>query len=229
MEAIILAGGFGTRLRHVVSEVPKPMAPVCGRPFLQFLLDMIARQGVTHAVLAVGYKREVIQRYFGASYSGMHLEYSVEEEPLLTGGAIIQALSKCKEDGVFILNGDTYFDVRIAALQEFAIKNHAELVLAGRRMTDFDRYGTILTDPDGRIRGFVEKQPCSEGVINGGIYFMHRSFLENTKERRFSFEEQVLRQRVSEGKMYAFLSDGYFIDIGIPEDYQKAQDDFRNE
>jgi len=185
------------------------------------------KQGVTRIVLAVGYKWEVIRDYFGNDYRGVPLEYSVEYEPLLTGGAIRQALSKCKENGVFVLNGDTYFDVDLKALRTFAEKTCADLVLAGKVMTDFQRYGTMEVDATGKVLAFVEKQHCAKGIINGGIYYLHRDFFRGIEEKAFSFEEQVLKRQVSEGKMYTCLFDEYFIDIGIPEDYQKAQVDFR--
>ena len=111
MEAIILAGGFGTRLQSVVHDVPKPMAPVADKPFLAYLLDQLDRQGCTHAILAVGYKKEVIQNFFGSNYKGISLSYSVEDKPLLTGGALKKALKQATEDAVLVLNGDTFFDV----------------------------------------------------------------------------------------------------------------------
>lgn len=219
MEAIVLAGGFGTRLAHIVSDVPKPMAPVCGRPFLRFILDDLQKKGIDRVVLAVGYKQEVIRDFFGNSYRGMELLYSPEDTPLFTGGAIKKALHVCREDRVFVINGDTYFDVDLAEMS----KMQASLVIAVKRLRDFSRYGTVCVE-DGRITGFAEKQPCAEGLINGGIYWMERSLLESVLEEKFSFEQQILETQYDRISMMAYESDGYFIDIGIPEDYALAQE-----
>lgn len=224
MEAIVLAGGFGTRLSHVVSDVPKPMAPVCGRPFLRFILDDLQKKGVETVVLAVGYKREVIQNFFGESYRGMKLLYSVEDTPLYTGGAIKKALTMCREKQVFIVNGDTYFDVD---LRDMA-KSDARLVVAIKKLRKFDRYGTVFISKGGYINGFREKQPCIEGYINGGIYYVDRSLLEEQVATVFSFEKEILEKVYREIPVAAYPSEGYFIDIGIPEDYYKAQTVFKN-
>lgn len=219
MEAIVLAGGFGTRLAHIVSDVPKPMAPVCGRPFLRFILDDLQQKGVERVILAVGYKQDVIRDYFGAQYRGMEIRYSSEDEPLFTGGAIKKALRLCREERVWVINGDTYFDVDLTAMA----KQEAALVVAVKRLTDFSRYGTVAVD-GGRIVGFREKQPCKEGLINGGIYLISRTLLETVPETKFSFEQEVLESKYDQLTMLAYESNGYFIDIGIPEDYALAQE-----
>lgn len=219
MEAIVLAGGFGTRLAHIVSDVPKPMAPVCGRPFLRFILDDLQNKGVDRVILAVGHKQEVIRDFFGNSYRGMELLYSPEDTPLFTGGAIKKALQMCREERVLVVNGDTYFDVDLAQMSQI----QSPLVIAVKRLHDFSRYGTVHVDA-GRITGFAEKQPCSEGLINGGIYWMERSLLENIPEDKFSFEQRVLEAQYDRIAMMAYESEGYFIDIGIPEDYALAQE-----
>ena len=226
MEAIILAGGFGTRLRHIVSDVPKPMAPVAGRPFLEYILRDLAAKGVTRAVLAVGYMAECIEAYFGASFAGMELVYSPEDKPLFTGGAIKQALEKCNEENVLVVNGDTFFDVSPAALERVHTERGAALTVATKEMTDFDRYGTVRTDADGRITAFEEKKPCARGAINGGVYLLRRDALDGVKAEKFSFEQEFMERFVGEGRFFACPCDGYFIDIGIPEDYARAQEDF---
>lgn len=228
MEAIILAGGFGTRLKHVVKDVPKPMAPVCGKPFLWYILKDLKAKGIEHIVLAVGYKKECIREYFGTSFQGVKLDYSEENTPLFTGGAIKQALALCREEQVFVINGDTFFDVDLERMKGRHIQNGAVLTIATKYMTDFERYGTIATDSSERIVGFLEKQHCEQGRINGGVYLLRRDALEKMDMRAFSFEKEYMEKRVSEGGMYAYPSDGYFIDIGIPEDYAKAQEDFLN-
>ena len=218
MEAIVLAGGFGTRLAHIVSDVPKPMAPVCGRPFLRYILDDLQRQGIERVVLAVGYKREAICGFFGESYRGMELIYSAEETPLLTGGAIKKALRLCRDNRVFVINGDTYFAVNLREM----VGVSAPVVVAVRHMTDFTRYGTVMVEK-GRIVAFQEKRPCHEGLINGGIYLLDRLLLEEKAEDKFSFEEDVLEAECGALRIAAYESGGCFIDIGVPEDYVAAQ------
>ncbi len=220
-EAIILAGGFGTRLAHIVSDVPKPMASVCGRPFLRFILDDLQEKGVEKVILAVGYKWETIRDCFGEHYRGMQLRYSVEDTPLFTGGAIKKALAQCTNERVLVVNGDTYFDVELGKLYE----TEAPVVIALKRMRDFSRYGTVCMQ-DGQITGFCEKQPCKEGLINGGIYLLHREILSDMSDR-FSFEADFLEQKVSALTMHGVESEGYFIDIGVPEDYALAQESLR--
>lgn len=221
MDAVVLAGGFGTRLQHIVSDVPKPMAPVCGKPFLEYVLRCLKKNGIDRVILAVGYKEEVIRSYFGSSFSGMDILYSSEDTPLFTGGAIRKALRLAEEGPVFILNGDTYFDVDLQAMLAFHLEKKAALTIASKKMTFFDRYGTIESD-NGRITAFLEKRPADEGDINGGIYLMDRHLLDGIGREAFSFEKDVMEEKVGEIPMYAFASDGYFIDIGIPEDYYRA-------
>lgn len=218
MEAIILAGGLGTRLRSVVSEVPKCMAPVDGRPFLQYMLEWLSRYDVSHVVLSVGYLREVIFSYMDSRAWPFEISYAVEEEPLGTGGGIRLALTKCREDRVIVLNGDTFFDVDLDALSFTA-----PVTLALKPMRDFDRYGAV--DWDGElVTGFHEKAACAEGLINGGVYALVRSQLDFAfYPKRFSFEKDLL-EPLADGHLVAGqVQDGYFIDIGIPEDYARAQ------
>lgn len=228
MEAVILAGGFGTRLAHVVQDVPKPMAPVCGKPFLQHLLDDLCAKGVQRVILAVGYKAECIESFFKNEYRGMELIYSREDTPLLTGGALKKALSICREKEIFLFNGDTFFDVDLQAMARLHQEKGALLTIAVKQMRDFERYGTVEIDPQGRIVRFVEKRPCREGAINGGVYLIKRDALGEIAADKFSFETEYLEKKVSGGQFYAFASDGYFIDIGVPQDYAKAQEDFKN-
>lgn len=227
MEAIILAGGFGTRLRHVVSDVPKPMAPMndMGKPFLSVLLKKLAEEGMTHIVLSTGYMSEIIERYFGKDYAGIHIDYSVEKTPLLTGGAVKLALSKCQDDIIFVLNGDTYFDVNLTLMKAFHNEQNADFTVAIKEMHDFNRYGTVEVQ-DNRITSFREKRYCRNGWINGGIYCLKRSLLADFPMTRFSLEKDFMEKKLTEMKLMAFSSDGYFIDIGIPEDYALAKKQF---
>ena len=218
MEAIILAGGLGTRLRSVVSEVPKCMAPVDGRPFLQYMLEWLSRYDVSHVVLSVGYLKEVIFSFMDSRACPFEISYAVEEEPLGTGGGIRLALTKCREDRVIVLNGDTFFDVDLDALSFTA-----PVTLALKPMRNFDRYGAV--DWDGElVTGFHEKAACAEGLINGGVYALVRSQLDFAfQPKRFSFEKDLLEPLAAAHLVAGQVQDGYFIDIGIPEDYARAQ------
>ena len=229
MEVIILAGGLGTRLRSVVNEVPKCMAPVAGKPFLWYLLKYLTRYDVSKVILSVGYLRGVIFDWVEEVKDDFpfHYDYAIEEEPLGTGGGIRIALNKATTSDVVVLNGDTYFDVNLEEL----MKNHrlysSAVTLALKPMCDFDRYGrVVINNMDKRIVEFKEKEYCKEGLINGGIYVINR--LEPIFEglpKRFSFETAVFESQCKLGKLFGVVQDGYFIDIGIPEDYKKAQEE----
>lgn len=223
MEAIILAGGFGTRLRHTVSNVPKPMAPVNGKPFLQYIFDYLLDNGIRSVILAVGYKAEIIQQYFGTSYKGIKITYSMENVPLGTGGAIKKALKYCYNKDVFIINGDTYFDVDLKQMKKFHENENSKLTLAIKSMKNFDRYGSVNI-VDNMVRTFEEKKPIVQGKINGGTYLLNRRIMDCIDQQSFSFEKIVLESKNTH--IYAFESKGYFIDIGVPEDYYKANKDF---
>ncbi|ERJ95885.1 nucleotidyl transferase [Selenomonas sp. oral taxon 892 str. F0426] len=223
MEAIILAGGFGTRLKHIVSDVPKPMASIDdrGTPFLSILLDKLFQYGFEKIILSTGYMHNKIEEYFGDSYRGVRLIYSEEKTPLLTGGAIKKALSCCDEENVFVLNGDTYFDVDFSQMKREFEESKADVSIAVKEMKDFDRYGTVVLEGK-QVCAFREKEQQSAGWINGGIYCLRRDLL-NEAEDKFSFEKH-LEIYVRKLDIIAYLSDGFFIDIGIPEDYFQARD-----
>lgn len=226
MEAIVLAGGFGTRLAEVVRDLPKPMAPVCGRPFLEYVLTALRKEGVNHIVLAVGYKKEHIVERFGSAYLGMSIDYSVEKTPLYTGGATKQALRLCEEERIFVVNGDTYFPARLQEMRRLAVEKHASAVLAVKRMRCFSRYGTVCFDDAGYVTSFREKQFCQEGYINGGIYDMERGILEKYPDV-FSLENDCFPCLAEHRELRTFCDDANFIDIGVPEDYRLAQKMFQ--
>lgn len=224
-EAIILAGGFGTRLRSVVSDLPKPMAPVAGKPFLEYLLTRLAKQHYTHVILSTGYLHETIEQHFGSCFEGIELSYAVEDTPLGTGGAIVNALQHCKADDVSVLNGDTLFNIDLMHLRQFRSHHNTPLAIVLRQVDDARRYGTVQTDANGRIVAFCEKKEtfCS-GLINGGIYQISRSLLSSYPVGTpFSFERDVMQQIYNEIPVFAYIDNAYFIDIGIPEDYLRAQ------
>lgn len=227
-EAIVLAGGFGTRLQHVVSDVPKPMAPINNIPFLTILLDKLQNAGIKHVILSTGYKHETIANYFGSQYGSLKITYSQEFEPLFTGGAITLALSQVKSDNVFVLNGDTLFDIDFESFQTFHLTKKSGLSIALRPIADVERYGTVQTDKNQRVIGFCEKgKESGPGLINGGIYLINKAlFIRNKFQPKFSFEQEVLEKLFTQEAFYGMEFNAYFIDIGIPEDYFKAQRDF---
>ncbi len=225
--AIILAGGLGTRLRPVVSDLPKPMAPVAGRPFLEYLLLHARKQGVRQAVLSVGYKFEAIKAHFGDAYKEIRLKYAIEEEPLGTGGAIWNAFPFCESKTVVVLNGDSLFEVDFKALHGFQRGKNAKMVLSLKPMENFDRYGAVEIDEEHCIRQFQEKTFREKGLINGGVYCLDLNWAEQLPlSGKFSFEKEVLEKYVKSGECYGFVSSAYFIDIGIPADYERAQIEF---
>lgn len=226
MEAIVLAGGFGTRLAQVVKDVPKPMAPVVGRPFLTYILDDLAAQNVERVVLAVCHKKEIIMEYFGGSYHGLELVYSIESIPLYTGGAIRQAMTHCREERVSIINGDTYFQVDLKRLRSEAVKRGDVTAVAVKRMQNFSRYGRVDVSEAGCIVRFREKEYSRDGLINGGIYDMEKDTLDQYPQA-FSLENAYFPDAMKAGELIAVPFNGLFIDIGIPRDYERAQELFR--
>ncbi len=227
MDAVILAGGLGTRLRAAVSDVPKCMAPVAGKPFLHYLFGYLSRHGVRRVVLSLGYMHEVVERWAADSPFGMEIDSVVEPAPLGTGGAIKLALDRVESEHALILNGDTLFNADLSAFMAAHLKGGAQLSMALKPMKDFDRYGNVSLDGDGYITGFFEKQYCAEGRINGGCYIVDAEipWLDAMPEK-FSFETDVLQPHACGRGIYGYEDDGYFIDIGVPEDYARAERDF---
>jgi len=223
MDAIILAGGFGTRLRSVVSDVPKPMALVANKPFLSYLLEYLSKHQISSVVLCTGYKHEVIESYFSSSYKNMDIKYSVEDEPLGTGGAIKKAFELIESDSALILNGDTLFNIE---LSEFIVHHQlqqSDVSVALKYLTDYDRYGSIVLN-ENKIIGFEEKKHKDNGLINGGVYIVKKTVLnEGNLPIAFSFEKEILEKKLNKLNVIGYKSTSYFIDIGIPEDYEKAQ------
>lgn len=222
MEAIVLAGGFGTRLRQVVPDLPKPMAPIAGRPFLEILLSMLARKGFTRAVLSLGFMSETIISHFGSSYLGIELVYEVEAQPLGTGGAIRVALTRCVTDHVFIFNGDTYLDLEVDDLERvWQSRQHTVLVV--REVPDTTRFGRVEVR-DGRVIAFLEKGQSGPGLINAGCYVLPRTVLDDYPLcQSFSIETEFFMKSLQRLRVDGFVTYGRFIDIGIPDDYLLAQ------
>lgn len=229
MEAIILAGGLGTRLRSVTgADLPKVMAPVAGRPFLEHVLDHLITQKVERVILAVGYRRDVIMTHFGASYKNVAIAYSIEEEPLGTGGAIAQALDLTQDECVITFNGDSFFAGNFQKLRHEFSEQKADIALAVKPMRDFDRYGTVKLDGH-RITAFEEKKKCAEGLISTGNYIIKKDLYKKISAPRVhSWEKDVLEKHLHDLMIIGQIQDEMFIDIGIPEDYARAQEMFRD-
>lgn len=222
MEAIILAGGFGTRLRQVVPDLPKPMAPVEGRPFLEILLTFLSRKGFQRVVLSLGYMADKVASHFGAHFAGMELIYVIEKTPLGTGGAVRLSLTKCKSDHVFVFNGDTFLDLEVAKVEEHW-KVHNKPIIVSRKIQDTARYGR-LENLGGRVIGFSEKGIVGPGFINAGCYVLPTDILDDfVLGKPFSLEEDFLAKTVETYRFDLFITKGHFIDIGVPEDYVRAQ------
>ena len=222
-EAIVLAGGFGRRLRDVVAEVPKPMAPIVGKPFLTLLLEFLAKQGIRRVILCVGYLREVIIDHFGKRFGPLEIVYSIEDEPLGTGGAIAQALKTVQSQNVFVLNGDTFLKVNYRGMELAHVNARSTLTIAVREVPDVSRYDEIIMESE-RIVDVRPAQRGRPGLINGGVYLMASDlFVGLELPLHFSFEREFLRPYVSCVSPIAFRVQDYFIDIGVPDDYRRAQ------
>lgn len=229
-EAIILAGGLGTRLRETVPDLPKSMAPVADRPFLSYLIDYLRMEGVQRFIFSLGYKGNLIEEYLAEAYPTLQYTSVHEKEPLGTGGGIRLAIQQATGENVVVANGDTLFKVKLADLEDLHLKTNFECTLALKPMQNFSRYGVVETDAVGRILSFREKQFYERGTINGGVYLVNKEkFLARKLSEKFSFEKDYLQKFCGEGQFYGSVQDGYFIDIGIPEDYQKAQADMKQQ
>jgi D-glycero-alpha-D-manno-heptose 1-phosphate guanylyltransferase len=222
MEAIVLAGGFGTRLKQIVPDLPKPMAPIAGRPFLEILLAALARKGFTRVVLSLGFMADKIVAHFGDRYAGMELVYEVEHQPLGTGGAIRAALLRCAADHVFVFNGDTYLDLEVDELESLWQRSRRPVIVV-REVPDTARFGRVEMN-NGRISSFLEKGLPGAGLINAGCYVLPQGALDAFPlGLNFSIETEYLSKELGRTSIDGFVTRGRFIDIGVPEDYARAQ------
>jgi D-glycero-alpha-D-manno-heptose 1-phosphate guanylyltransferase len=229
-EAIILAGGFGTRLQSVVNDVPKPMAPVNGQPFLNYQLRYLKFYGIKKVVLSVGHLHEKITSYYKNNFEDLEIDYTIEKEALGTGGGIRLAMEKCNSESILVLNGDSFFEINLNSFSDKHLKANSDYSLALRKVMNAARYGTIQMGTDVRISSFKEKDGKeTPGLINAGIYLLNKEiYLSNTEANKsFSIEKDFFEKKLNELTISGFEFDGYFIDIGIPEDYSKAQYDFK--
>lgn len=225
-EAIVLAGGLGTRLREAVPDLPKVMAPVAGRPFLGYIIDNLRMQGISTFIFSLGFKADSIEQYLKEHFPTLDYTSVTENEPLGTGGGIRLALQKAKSRDVLIVNGDTLFKVNVEQLAGQHRQKGAECTLALKPMKAFDRYGVVQLNEEQKVLSFHEKKPYDEGLINGGVYLLSKEkFFQRSFPPKFSFEKDYLEAYCCEGIFYGDVQEGYFIDIGISSDYKKAQTD----
>ena len=228
MEAIVLAGGLGTRLRSAVPDLPKPLAPIGNRPFLSYLMDFWIAQGVDHFILSVGYKHEIIQKQFGTHYKSAAIDYAVETVPLGTGGGLLLSLKKLRStEALLVLNGDTFFEVNRADILNHHSACDADITLSLVKVLENKRYSGVLLDEQGWVRSLEKRSDTSEiNLANGGVYLMEPDLLseyQNDPPQKCSLEDDLLPDLLQKNKRIAgFVSQENFIDIGIPEDYCRA-------
>ncbi len=227
-DIIILAGGLGTRLNQTVPDTPKPMAPVNGKPFLQYLLNHINEAGFRRVILSTGYLSEKIESYFNNRYKDLELLYSVEDEPLGTGGAVQLAFAQVQTPHFMVMNGDTFFRINLDLLFQKHIEQLADVTMALRQVEDASRYGSVKFDLNNRILRFTEKSEVPEpGYINGGIYVISsRFFKAQAMPGKFSLERDLFESKLDSGNTFGLIFNDYFLDIGIPADYHRAQTEF---
>jgi D-glycero-alpha-D-manno-heptose 1-phosphate guanylyltransferase len=222
-EAIVLAGGLGTRLKDVVADLPKALAPVDGRPFAAYLLDMLAAGGIRRVVLATGHLAELVEEALGRRWQGMDLCYSVEGFPLGTGGAIRKALAVTSGGPVIVLNGDTYLEFAPLDFAKAMAGQGADIGVGLAQVPDVARYGEVALR-DGRVVGFGEKAGHGPGCINAGLYYLSRAESVTLPDKpEFSFEQEVLVPAAAAGRLHGYTRVARFVDIGVPEDYGRAQ------
>ncbi len=230
LTTLILAGGLGTRLQPVIKDSPKVLSPVCGRPFLSYILDQLVGAGIKDVVLCIGHLGEMVMESFGPTYKGISIRYSREPVLLGTAGALRQAYAYIQSENTLVMNGDSYCDINLQSFIRWSIEGNynASLVLlkAGRE----NRYGNVQTNEQGRVLRFAEKKQINDqGWINGGIYILKKTLLESIPvEKKFSLEHEFFPDLAGKGELYGFNSYGKFIDIGTPGSYQLAEKFFAN-
>lgn len=225
--AIVLAGGLGTRLRGEVPDLPKPMAPVNGRPFLEHQLDYWLAQGIRHFNLSVGYRREVIMEHFGDAYRGARIDYAVETEPLGTGGGLFGAMALLGDEDTFLLlNGDTFFELDLARLARFHEQHRSDLTFSLFRAGEAGRYMGLKLDDEGRILSLQAGTDDPGRLANGGVYLVSRSGIGRHAPpagSKASLEDDILPAMMAAGgRLFGLECEGRFIDIGVPHDYRRA-------
>lgn len=227
MQAVLLAGGLGTRLKSVVNDRPKPMALIGEKPFMAYLVHELILQGINHIIFAVGYKGTMVEEYFkDGSGFGVQVDYAYEEALLGTAGAIKNAAGFIRDDQFLVLNADTFYQIDYSRLQTLSQDMSLDMALVLRKVPDISRYGKAVLK-DNRLMAFNEKsEEAVPGTINGGVYLMKRELLQEIPNGKVSLEHDMIPRWLSEGKaLGGIVNDGYFIDIGVPADYYRFIED----
>lgn len=223
MKAIILCGGLGTRLGSITKDTPKPILDVAGKPFLEHVLNHISNLRLDEIVLSVGFHWEKVQFTIGDSWNNTKVSYSVEEKQLGTGGAIKKAMQLSSISEAIVMNGDTLLKSDYRELWDYGRKINADIALSLKRMEDCKRYGKVNLDSENKLIGFDEKGVAGEGLINAGVYYIKDTVFDNVPLETFSLEKNIMLAKLKYLNMYGLKTDSYFIDIGIPEDLERAR------
>ncbi|NOT37372.1 MAG: HAD-IIIA family hydrolase [Saprospiraceae bacterium] len=228
-ECIILAGGLGTRLAHLILNLPKCLAPVNDKPFLHYLITYLIHQRIDRFIFSLGYKSDQIVQFIQTQYPQLKAKFIVENEPLGTGGAVINAIQEIESDNFFLVNADTYYTIDFEQLLNFHSQRNAAVSIAVKPFIRPLRYGTVIIDLNGRIQNFSEKSLIEYGLINGGVYILNKAYFRSKEMNKvFSLEKDLFERFVVEDDIFAQVQDQYFIDIGVPEDYQRVQEEFKS-
>jgi D-glycero-alpha-D-manno-heptose 1-phosphate guanylyltransferase len=226
MRAVVLCGGFGKRLGELTREVPKPLLEVGGKPFVGYVLDRLMAGGVTQACLAVSFQWQKFRPVLGDQWNDLRLSYSVESDPLGTGGAVRQALLQMAWPDALIVNGDTLVDVNLYEIQKMAHTRRADAIVALKPVDASARFGKVTVGRDLRIHSFSEKSFLGPGLINAGVYWLRAQALDRVRGRVFSLEREFIANHVKDLNIYGLITSGYFVDMGIPEDLERVRREF---
>jgi len=222
MKAIILAGGQGKRLRSVINDIPKPMAPIKDKPFLEYLILQLKKQNIKDIIISTGYRGHIIKSYFqdGGNWD-INIEYSEEDKPLGTGGALRKAGELISDEQFIVMNGDSYFDIEFNQLISFHEGKQAVTTIGLAYVETIERYGQVEIGNDGEITKFIEKgNSVSSGYINGGIYILTSELINKIPLGKVSLETEVFPNLINEG-LFGVKFKSFFVDIGNPEEYQR--------
>lgn len=227
MQALILVGGLGTRLREIAKDIPKVMVDIKGKPFLEYLILQLKKYNLNDIVLCIGYLKEKIESYFGnGNHLGVNIVYSEEPKPLGTGGAINFAEHLINKDNFIVMNGDSFFDIDLKELISHHLNKKALATMALAEVKEIKRFGSVKIDKNGIIKSFKEKeQKANSNLINGGIYVLNKEIFKYIpKDKSVSLEKEIFPKFVNSNRFYGISFNNYFIDIGIPKDYKKIQE-----
>lgn len=217
-DAVILAGGLGTRLKSVSNDTPKPLMPIEDKVFLDYPIKQVKKSNVENIYLAISFNSQFIINH----YKNENYKYLIEDTPLGTGGAIKKALNEIQSQNILFLNGDTIFNINVLEMYQKHILNDADITIASKVLDFPYRYGTMDIS-NNKIINFNEKKEIDSGLINCGIYIINKRILKHfPTQEKFSFEKEILEKKTIDIKIIPYISDAYFIDIGIPEDYYRA-------